>query len=183
MMPSLEVPLVPEEIFWSQLDQGALPPGSGYWTRNRPLPWSFQWHAANLVHCVSSGINRPEARAIIQESAGPYRIACLAIRTATPFFLSFPFYYSNPPLVYAQATGLMDAFLTGGASDMASDVAATRKRPSPSCEAGQLTIAESFGGAAVLSSTIADMIYKKGLCHSLSGDQLLNRVIKCARFG
>ena len=75
----------------------------------------------------------------------------------------------------------MDAFLTGDASDMDSDVAATRKRPSPSCEAGQLAIGESFGGAAVLSSTIADMIHMKGLCHSLSGDPLLSRVIKCAR--
>ena len=60
-------------------------------------------------------------------------------------------------------------------------VAATRKRASSSCEAGQLAIGESFGGAAVLSSTIADMIHKKGLCHSPSGDPLLNRVIKCAR--
>jgi len=76
----------------------------------------------------------------------------------------------------------MDAFLTGGASDMASDVAASRKRPSPSCEAGQLTIAESLGGAAALSSAIADMILKKGPCHSLSGDPLLNRVLKCTRF-
>ena len=72
----------------------------------------------------------------------------------------------------------MDAFLTGG---MASDIAASRKRPSPSCEAGQLTIAESLGGAAALSSAIADLILKKGLGYSLSGDVLLDRVIKCAR--
>ena len=57
-----------------------------------------------------------------------------------PIFLSFPFYYSYPPLVFAQVTGLMGAFLTEDASGMASDVAASRKRPSPSCEAGQLTI-------------------------------------------
>ena len=81
----------------------------------------------------------------------------------------------------AQVTGLMDAFLTEDASGMASDVAASRKRPSPSCEAGQLTIAESLGGAAALPSAIADIILKKGLCHSLSGDPLLNRVLKCAR--
>ena len=64
---------------------------------------------------------------------------------------------------------------------MASGVAATRKRASFSCEAGQLAIAEGPGGAAALSSAIADMIYKKGLCLSLSGDPLLSCVIKCTR--
>ena len=48
--------------------------------------FSFQWHAASLVHCVSSGINRPEESAISQENSGPCCIARLTIRTATPFF-------------------------------------------------------------------------------------------------
>ena len=46
--PSLGVSLVPEEIFWSKLDQGALPPGSGYWTRNRPLPWMARSQPGSL---------------------------------------------------------------------------------------------------------------------------------------
>jgi hypothetical protein len=65
---------------------------------NRPLPWSFQWHAANLVHCVSSGINRPEESAISQESAGPCRIARLTIRTATQFFSVSRFTILTHPL-------------------------------------------------------------------------------------
>ena len=51
---------------------------------------------------------------------------------------------------------------------MASNVAATRKRASSSCEAGQLTISEGLGGAAALSSANADMIYERWLCHSFS---------------
>jgi hypothetical protein len=49
---------------------------------------------------------------------------------------------------------------------MAGDAAATRKRASSSCQAGLLTIARGFGGAAALSSAIADMSHKKTLCHS-----------------
>jgi len=49
---------------------------------------------------------------------------------------------------------------------MAGDAALTRKRAPSSCQAGQLTMARGFGGAAALSSAIADMIHKKSVCNS-----------------
>ena len=64
---------------------------------------------------------------------------------------------------------------------MASGVADSRKRSSLSCEVGKPDIADSLGGAALLSSAIADFIIKKGLPYSLSNDPLLERVIKAAR--
>ena len=52
---------------------------------------------------------------------------------------------------------------------MASGVADSRKRSSLSCEVGKPDIADSLGGAALLSSAIADFIIKKGLPYSEGG--------------
>ena len=94
-----------------------------------------------------------------------------------------------PPICHiSQALELRATFLKDDASGMTSQVLATRKRASLSSEAGpegrQPTIVEGLltsAPSAALSSAIADLILKKGLGYSLSGDVLLDRVIKCAR--
>jgi hypothetical protein len=72
-------------------------------------------------------------------------------------------------------TGAIVAFLETDGDELAADVAAGRERSSASCEAIE------FGAAGALSSAIADMIFKRGETYTLSGDPLLDRVLKCAR--
>jgi hypothetical protein len=92
----------------------------------------------------------------------------------------------------SQLQGRKAEFLHADASGMTSDVLSTRKRASLSSEAGQgasssSSVAITGDGlfeanhSAALSSAIADFIFKNGLCYTISGDSLLDRVIKCAR--
>ena len=88
---------------------------------------------------------------------------------------------TSPARNVSQGKGQLGDFLVADGAGMASGVADSRKRSSLSCEVGKPDIADSLGGAALLSSAIADFIIKKGLPYSLSNDPLLERVIKAAR--